>query len=492
MVPTFIHVGFMNSGTTSLQRNFFSRRSDFFYAGEPYHERGGIFSNIRSGEDYLFDRALISELCDKQIYKVRGERTIVISDETFCDTPQTYFAPFMVSRDHVAMRLKRYFPDARIIFTIREQRQYVTSMYLNFKRNSAFLDRCTVPKFSRWFRGMLTQVRCHYLQNLDYSETIGIYAQIFGRSNLCILPLEMIANDGERVYLGKLCDFMGVQLYEVDIDNFCTVQNRRMSTRKNFVSELMADDRFSGLLTDLAERFGRDEVDAFIDDGPRAELVLSTDEEHEIERRVSVGNRLIAQEFGLDLERYGYLLGESSVAEPVRAAIVRGRLGFERSEEGELTELEHEFEINSLRLQIADLIVQAETRQAMLTQAESRIAELGDQLAILQRRLAEIETEVRCERQQRVAEVEHERQQRIVEVEHERQQRIVEVEQERQQRIALQKHFAVTDADRLAEVARLSAELAAIRQSRSWRITAPLRQASDMTSRLRRRVRPPS
>jgi hypothetical protein len=44
----------------------------------------------------------------------------------------------------------------------------------------------------------------------------------------------------------------------------------------------------------------------------------------------------------------------------------------------------------------------------------------------------------------------------------------------------------------LAEVARLSAELAAIRQSRSWRITAPLRQASDMTSRLRRRVRPPS
>ena len=142
MVTTFIHVGFMNSGTTSLQRNFFSQRPEFFFVGQPYNERGGIFTNIKSVEDHQFDNPWISGLCEEQIYTLHKGRSIVISDEALCgDTPQIYFPPFMVSRDHIALRLRRFFPNAKIIFTIREQRRYVTSMYLNLKRNSAFLDR---------------------------------------------------------------------------------------------------------------------------------------------------------------------------------------------------------------------------------------------------------------------------------------------------------------------------------------------------------------
>ena len=45
--PVVIHVGFANTGTTSLQRNFFAARDDIFLVGEPYGERGGIFTAIK-------------------------------------------------------------------------------------------------------------------------------------------------------------------------------------------------------------------------------------------------------------------------------------------------------------------------------------------------------------------------------------------------------------------------------------------------------------
>src|SRR5947209_15403169 len=140
-----IHVGFSNTGTTSLQLNFFSNRNDIFYVGEPYNERGGIFSHLRNTEDFKFDEAYILQLCNEQIFAKNEGRTIVISDETLCESPQLYFAPYLVPRDLIACRLFRLFQPAKIIFTIRRQEDYLSSMYLNLKRNSAFFDRMPVP-----------------------------------------------------------------------------------------------------------------------------------------------------------------------------------------------------------------------------------------------------------------------------------------------------------------------------------------------------------
>src|SRR5438034_9471462 len=131
-----IHVGFSNTGTTSLQRNFFSRREDIFYLGEPYNEYGGIFSMLRYAEDFKYDEQQVIRLCTEQIFsRCTDEKTVVVADETFCDSPQLYFAPSTVPRDLIAQRLFRIFGRARIIFTIRRQEDYVSSMYLNLKRN---------------------------------------------------------------------------------------------------------------------------------------------------------------------------------------------------------------------------------------------------------------------------------------------------------------------------------------------------------------------
>jgi hypothetical protein len=306
MVPIFIHVGFANTGTTSLQRNFFAQRKDLFFVGEPYKERGGIFTTLKSVEDFKYDEAFIEKLCERYIYSAHGGRTIVISDESLCDAPELYFAPYTMPRDIIARRLRGLFPGAKIIFTIRDQRQYVASMYSTLKRNAAFFDRMPMPPFSRWLEGMLSTVRRSHLCNLNYADAIDLYANIFGRSNICILPLETARDDGSQAYLGKLCEFMSLNLTAADIKNYETIHNRRMSARRDLAAELIADDRFDGFLTELVEAFGRERVNAFLDAGPTKGLKLQATDDHRLRRHIGLGNWLLAREFDLDLARYGY------------------------------------------------------------------------------------------------------------------------------------------------------------------------------------------
>src|SRR5271169_2844322 len=99
--PVFIHLGFSNTGTTSLQRNFFAKREDIFYVGEPYGERGGIFTAIKNVEDFNFDAGAVERLCDELIFKKSGGRPVVVSDEALSETPQLCFAPYTMPRDAI-------------------------------------------------------------------------------------------------------------------------------------------------------------------------------------------------------------------------------------------------------------------------------------------------------------------------------------------------------------------------------------------------------
>ena len=327
--PVFIHVGFANTGTTSLQRNFFAARDDIFLAGEPYGERGGIFTAIKCVEDFKFDTGYIESLCRDLIHAKNDGRAVVISDQTLSDTPQLYFAPYMMPRDVIALRLRHLFPSAKIIVTVRDQRQYAASMYLNLKRNTAFFDRMPMPPFADWLAGTLAGVRPHYLQNLDFTETINLYSRIFGRENICVLPLEIITTDGARAYLTRLCDFLELQVREQDVRNYSRIQNRRMSMRQELVAELLHDARFGCLYSDLIEEIGRKRVDAFLDDGSRASVAIRPADEEKIRRRVGVGNWVLAREFDLDLEHYGYLMAEDGEFSDCQLAFAQQEIRFQ-------------------------------------------------------------------------------------------------------------------------------------------------------------------
>jgi hypothetical protein len=310
--PVFIHPGFSNTGTTSLQLNFFSNRDDIFFAGEPYGPRGGLFTQIRSIEGYRFNAPEIQSLCRCQIYDLAQERPIVISDETLTEAPQLYFHPFVMPRDTIADRLKMLFPDAKIIFTIREQRTRVAAMYFNLKRNHAKFARMPIPPFPEWLDAMLAQVRSQYLHNLNYTETIDLYASLFSEHNVLILPIEMAVVDS-RGFLSRLCAFMDLPLRDEDVRNFAFIQNRRMSERHARVSELLADYRFAPIWHELEDAFGRTVLEQFLDAGkPAARAAIDKQRAETIRQIVEGPNHHLAQRFNLDLKPYGYLLPQEA------------------------------------------------------------------------------------------------------------------------------------------------------------------------------------
>lgn len=300
-----LHVGYGHAATTSLQLGFFPHRPDLCYLGTPYREAGGLFSYIKYLEDAATDPAEMYRLCRDHVYAHpdRAGRPLVVSDETFLETPEVYYAPRLLPPDVVAARLRRYFPTARVLFTVRSQFDYVRSMYFNLKRNYGFLAGMPVPPFAEWWDGMHTQVRCLRLLNLDYSRAVRVYAEAFGRENVMVLPLEELIARGPEAYLGRLCGFLDIPLGRADADQFRRPHNTRMSVVEARAADLIAARHAGPVVRDALDNPTLAELAAA---APKLDLEFGEGVREQIRNQVAAGNRWLAGAFDLPLAEYGY------------------------------------------------------------------------------------------------------------------------------------------------------------------------------------------
>jgi hypothetical protein len=323
---TIVHVGFSHSGTTSLRKNLLERRDELFYCGQPYGVRGGIFSDIKYQPDYpRYSRSWITpldalrwggsawrrdgrpieELCRRYIFEqVSHHQSITVSDETFVDQPEIYYTPSMMPMRIIAERLRSLFPDADILFTTRNQLDYVVSSYLNLKRNYALLAHRPIEPFDSWFEGNHTQVANLFLRNLDYSQAIRTYIDVFGRDSVFVMPLELLLHDGVREYLERLGSFLKIDIGDDDITHYSAVRNRRMTMLEDaFVSAKCEEPRFRELYEAfMANANGTEAMNA----SAPSSVFLSTSQIAAIRERAAAGNEFIAREFGLPLSNFGY------------------------------------------------------------------------------------------------------------------------------------------------------------------------------------------
>jgi hypothetical protein len=303
---TVLHVGFSHSGTTSLRKNLLERHDELFYCGQPYGERGGIFSDIKYKPDYpLYDRAMIEQLCRGYIFEQASRhQSVTVSGETIVDQPEIYYTPSMLPVRTIAERLRSLFPDADILFTTRNQLDYVVSSYLNLKRNYALLAQRPIESFDRWFEGNHTQVANLFLRNLDYSQAIRTYIDVFGRDSVFVIPLELLLHDGVREYLDRLGSFLKIDIRDDDIANYCAVWNRRMTTLEDaFIGATCEEPRFRELYdVFMANTNGAEAMNA----SAPSPVSLSASQIATIRERVATGNAFIAREFGLPLATFGY------------------------------------------------------------------------------------------------------------------------------------------------------------------------------------------
>jgi hypothetical protein len=303
---TLIHVGFCHSGTTSLQENFFASRRDIFYCTS-VAEYGGIFSYIKYEEDCALVERRLDELCGQYIWaNIKPNQNLVLSDETLVEQPEVYYTPQKMPISLVAQRLKHAFPDALILFTIRNQFEYVVSCYLNLKRNYARFANRSIEGFDAWFAGNFTQMANLYMRHLDYSRAIAIFASVFGADAITVLPLESLELLGTQAYLGRVGKLIGVEITKEDVENFRPIQNRRISALENAILTYWNNPAYRVLYASLAAAIGRDRLRELLDRAEPAKIALNNDQIAVIHRRCASGHLSLEREFGLDLSALGY------------------------------------------------------------------------------------------------------------------------------------------------------------------------------------------
>jgi hypothetical protein len=303
---TLIHVGFAHSGTTSLQQNFFARRRDIFFCTSVANY-GGIFSSLKYEEDWSVVERKVKSLCKRHIWaEIPPHQNLVLSDENLIEQPEIYYTPPKMPISLIAQRLKHFFPNARILFTLRNQLEYVVSCYLNLKRNYAHLSNRNIEDFNEWFAGNLTQIANLYLRNLDYSRAIAMFVNTFGKDAVAALPLESLGRLGPKAYLQCIGDLLGIEISEQDIENFQPIRNRRMSSLEDTMLTHSHDPAFRSLHDSLANAMGPAGLREWLDAGERANVSLSDEQIAAIRRRCADGNLYLEREFGLDLSALGY------------------------------------------------------------------------------------------------------------------------------------------------------------------------------------------
>lgn len=188
-----IHPGFHKTGTTWLQEQLFTDKT-LFNMLMPHAD---IDALIVRPHDFNFNPAmararLLARLGPPELVDVLSSEILVGN-------------PFSGSRDAVtlATRLHKIAPDARIVLTIREQGAMMRSLYQQYIKRGGSLSlvhflaqRCEPGYFG------------FDPQTLEYERYASLYAGLYGKHNVLVLPQELLARN-PREFVDRLLTFAG-------------------------------------------------------------------------------------------------------------------------------------------------------------------------------------------------------------------------------------------------------------------------------------------
>ncbi len=184
-----IHIGYHKCASSYLQRSF------FWVDEERFFDLGKSNANtyLIAPHPLEFDAHFTREIFDRRLQeKPPGDRQLVLSSERLSGNPHLGGGDSLI----IADRIKEVFPNARILIIIREQVAVIASNYGQYVRQGGrmSLRRYLVPP-----KYIIPGPGFSFI-NFEYHRLIGYYHELFGRSNVLVLPFEELRRDpGEFV-----------------------------------------------------------------------------------------------------------------------------------------------------------------------------------------------------------------------------------------------------------------------------------------------------
>lgn len=198
MDDVIIHIGYPKSASTFLQTKIFPNL--------PLHYLMLVGPNRKYLDMVVSKTALdINELqnwINAEVKKQRANNTyqiLLLSHEELAGIPNNNNPEIAYA---TAQNLKRLFPNAKILIIIRNQIDYLLSLYA-FRVG---VKGAETKNFNQFIQRMGKSGLFEYLQ---YHRLIQKYQDLFGASQVLVFPMEMLKKDPDTM-LKEMFAFMGV------------------------------------------------------------------------------------------------------------------------------------------------------------------------------------------------------------------------------------------------------------------------------------------
>lgn len=182
--PVLLHVGYMKTGSTWLQRHVTNNRADGFME---IANRKAIRELLIQPNDLWYDPAPFRRHIAARLDEARGlNLTPVVTQERLAGNPISGG----IDSNSLALRLLDLFVDARVLIVIREQRSHLLSIYNEYVNGGG---SCSLDSFLHPPPG--AKLPLFDYRFLEFHRLIGRYQELFVHERVKVLPFELFRRD---------------------------------------------------------------------------------------------------------------------------------------------------------------------------------------------------------------------------------------------------------------------------------------------------------
>ncbi len=207
----YLHIGYAKSGSTWLQSNLFPVHPQLYHLGRSYGDRIDdddvrlvLWSDLIEKPEFLYDRDRAAA-CFQQHFDdaadMRGILACGVSHELITNT--------LHGRVDLSDRARRvagiFGRETEIIMVVRNQPSFVRSLYTGMIREGGVTR--TFEEFLFYF--YYDRDRSPF-STLFYDRVFELYADLFGREHVHVVPFEILSQQSPEAFAGRVCEALGV------------------------------------------------------------------------------------------------------------------------------------------------------------------------------------------------------------------------------------------------------------------------------------------